>query len=206
MGELAVEDAHVAVGLGAAVGDGHGEAVARPLCLDGLVVRHGGDGDGDGGVWREKSPFFSDPEPLPVLVLADVGPPGEENWPLLSWASWRILKGPLTTWILFSTPASCTGTMECPAWIWCLQPGQTASPITHTPQHPAREAFTLIVLNRLSKNPDSSPKPQPTEPPVAPGRFPPSDAHLLLGSTSQMRASGLFWGIVLFSLGTCGGV
>lgn len=36
--------------------------------------------------------------------------------------------------------------------------------------------------------------------------FLPWDPHLLLGSTSQMRASGLFWGIVLFSLGTCRGV
>lgn len=30
-------------------------------------------------------------------------------------------------------------------------------------------------------------------------------AHLLLGSTSETSASGLLWGIVLFSLGTCMG-
>lgn len=129
VGELAVKDAHVAVAFSAAAGDGHREAVARPLRLDGLVVWHGGNGDGDCRVWKERI-RFSDSELLVLLVLADAGGPGEENWLLLSWASWRMLKGPFTTWILFSNPASCSGAMECPAWIWCLQPGQTASHIT----------------------------------------------------------------------------
>lgn len=127
--ELAVEDAHVAVGFAAVAGQGHGEAVARPLRLDGLVVWHSGDGDRDRRVWKERI-RLSDSELLRLLPLVDAGQPGEENWFLLSWASWRMLKGPLTTWILFSTPTSCSGAMECPAWIWCLQPGRAASPVT----------------------------------------------------------------------------
>lgn len=96
--------------------------MARPLRLDGLVVRHRRNGDRDCRVWEERV-GSSDSQPLLLLLLVGAGPPGEENWLLLSWASWRMLKGPLTTWILFSTPASCSGAMECPAWIWCLQPG-----------------------------------------------------------------------------------
>lgn len=52
VGELAFEDAHVAVAFGAGVGDGHREAVAGHLRLDGGVVRHGGDGNRHGGVWK----------------------------------------------------------------------------------------------------------------------------------------------------------
>lgn len=75
----------------------------------------------------EKNQIFLYSEPVSPPVLADAGRPGEENWLLLSWASCRILKGPLTTWILFSIPASCSDVMECPAWSWCLQHGQTTS-------------------------------------------------------------------------------
>lgn len=57
--ELAVEDACVAVGFGAVVGHGHGEAVARHLRLDGRVVWHGGDGDCDCCVWKERIRFFN---------------------------------------------------------------------------------------------------------------------------------------------------
>ena len=47
VGELALEDAHVAVSFGAVVRYGHREALAGPLCLDGRVVWHGGDGNCD---------------------------------------------------------------------------------------------------------------------------------------------------------------
>lgn len=59
VGELAVEDARVAVGFGAVVGHGHGEAVARHLRLDGRVVWHGGNGDCDRRVWKERMRFFN---------------------------------------------------------------------------------------------------------------------------------------------------
>lgn len=58
VGELAVEDAHVAIGFGAVAGQGHGEAVAGPLRLDGLVVWHSGDGDRDCRVWNERIRVF----------------------------------------------------------------------------------------------------------------------------------------------------
>lgn len=45
VGELPVEDADVAVVLGAVVGHGHREPVGGHLRLDGRVVWHGGDGN-----------------------------------------------------------------------------------------------------------------------------------------------------------------
>lgn len=50
VGELAVIDAHMGVGFGTVVRHGHREAVRGHLCLDGRVVWHGGEGNGDGRV------------------------------------------------------------------------------------------------------------------------------------------------------------
>jgi len=54
VGELAVEDAHMAVGFSAVVWHGHREAVAGHLCLDRWVVWHCGDGNCDSCVWVNK--------------------------------------------------------------------------------------------------------------------------------------------------------
>lgn len=56
LGEVAVEDAHVAFSFVAVVRHGHSEivTVGRPLRLDGQVGWHGGDGNCDSRVWKVK--------------------------------------------------------------------------------------------------------------------------------------------------------
>lgn len=63
LGQMALEGTHVTVRFVAVVRHRDREAVGWHLRLYGRVVRHSGDGDGDGGVWRNRAQlagtFFS---------------------------------------------------------------------------------------------------------------------------------------------------